>query len=106
MAPSQLVPTIKTEAERSKYRSEIQPWRKWYNSARWKQLRQQILLRDLFTCQWFGCGHCDHDTARLVVHHRQRHQGNADLFWREDNLMTVCKLWHDGPIQAAEKREG
>ena len=64
-----------------------------------------VLLRDTYTCQWEGCGHCDHNTSRLVVHHRQRHNGNPTLFWSEANLITVCKPCHDGPIQSVEARQ-
>lgn len=39
----------------------------------------------------------------LVADHRRRHNGDANLFWDEGNLQTLCKPCHDGPKQRAEQ---
>ncbi|MFD1951881.1 HNH endonuclease [Sphingomonas arantia] len=79
-----------------------QPWRKWYKLARWQKLRMHILKRDLFTCQWPGCGRIEADTSLLVADHRRPHRGDERLFWDERNLQCLCKPCHDGPKARAE----
>ena len=80
--------------------------RSWYHLARWKHpergLRIQVLTRDLFTCQWPGCGRLEADTSRLVADHKVPHRGDPTLFWSEANLWTLCKPCHDRLKQAAE----
>jgi 5-methylcytosine-specific restriction protein A len=88
-----------TEANRSTF----SPWRKWYSTARWRALRLRIFARDLFTCQWPGCGHLTADTSQLVADHRRPHRGDASLFWDEANLQTLCKPCHDRHKQRAER---
>jgi 5-methylcytosine-specific restriction enzyme A len=102
VSPGRLQPIITTEADRSKRRDTSEPWRPWYRTKRWYQLRWQVLVRDLFTCQ--HCKTIHHDTSLLVAHHKQRHCGNAELFWSSANLACVCKACHDGPIKASERR--
>ena len=102
---SSLAPQKANTAAYAEHRYALRPWSAWYNTARWKALRKQILLRDVFTCQWPGCGQAHHDTSKLVAHHRQPHRGDVALFWSDDNLTCVCKACHDGPIQAQEQRQ-
>lgn len=64
----------------------------------------KILLRDLFTCQWRGCGRVVADTSQLVADHREPHRGDEALFWSEDNLWTLCKPCHDSAKQREERR--
>jgi 5-methylcytosine-specific restriction protein A len=79
------------------------PWRSWYGTERWRKLRLRIFQRDGFTCQWPGCGRVEGNTSMLVADHRRRHNGDANLFWDEGNLQTLCKPCHDGPKQRAEQ---
>lgn len=79
------------------------PWRKWYTTPRWRQLRLRIFERDGYTCQWPGCGRVEGNTSRLVADHRIPHRGDERLFWDEGNLQTLCKPCHDGPKQRAEQ---
>ena len=82
-----------------------QPWRRWYKTARWRKLRESILLRDMFTCQRTGVTligkHPEPNSA--VVDHIKPHRGDEALFWDEANLMSVSKQWHDGAKQAEEQ---
>ena len=56
-APTRLAPTDAfTEQQRNQQRSTKEPWRAWYKLARWQRLRLLVFTRDLFTCQWQGCG--------------------------------------------------
>ena len=84
-------------------RTIFSPWRKWYHTARWKALRASVLLRDLFTCQWPGCGFMTSDTSMLVADHRRPHRGDEVLFWAEGNLWTLCKPCHDSKKQREER---
>ena len=87
------------EAERTAHA----PWRAWYKTARWQRLRWSILARDLFTCQWPGCGCLESNTSQLVADHREPHRGSERLFWDEHNLWTLCKPCHDSRKQRAER---
>lgn len=84
--------------------SSAAPWRRWYKTARWRDLRLQTFARDMFTCQMVGCGRVVADTSQLVCDHRRPHRGDERLFWDQNNLQTLCKPCHDGPKQAEEQR--
>jgi 5-methylcytosine-specific restriction protein A len=81
-------------------------WRRWYKTARWQRLRMSVLIRDLFTCQWAGCGRVEADTSQLVADHRKPHRGEEALFWDERNLWCLCKPCHDSAKQREERRGG
>lgn len=83
-----------------------QPWRRWYSTARWKRLRWSVLRRDLFTCQWPGCGRIEPDTSKLVADHKVPHRGDERLFWDEDNLWTLCASCHSSAKQSEEVAAG
>lgn len=102
--PSRVPFSTEQGVDRSVVRYRMNAWRAWYQTARWKQLRLHVFIRDHFTCQWKGCGKLEGKPSQLVAHHVRRHKGNANLFWDEANLITVCKACHDGPIQAEEAR--
>lgn len=80
------------------------PWRGWYKLARWRRLRWQCLVRDLFTCQM--CGHIEPDTSQLVADHKDPHRGDPRLFWDFENLQCLCKGCHDTTKQRSEARRG
>jgi len=69
------------ERTRDEDRALHSPWRKLYKTARWRALRMAILARDLFTCQWPGCGFATADTSKLVADHREPHRDDEALFW-------------------------
>jgi 5-methylcytosine-specific restriction endonuclease McrA len=77
------------------------PWKRWYKTARWRELRLAIFLRDLFTCK--DCGHLEGNTALLVCDHIIPHRGDERLFWDETNLQTLCKRCHDTVKQREEQ---
>lgn len=89
---------------RGAVRRAIAPWRAWYNSARWQEMRRAVFLRDLFQCQRVECGRVEGDTSRLVCDHIRPHRGDEALFWDQDNLQTLCKPCHDKVKQAEERR--
>lgn len=81
-------------------------YRQWYKSKRWQDLRQAVLVRDLYTCQHTGILLSGKAPApnSAVVHHKIPHRGDERLFWDINNLESVAKSWHDSEAQAQEKR--
>src|SRR5690606_38696016 len=94
------------EKARDRQRRDTQPWRAWYKTARWERLRQQVLLRDLYTCQRTGelCTGKGNQPNAPVVNHKRPHRGDPALFWDIDNLECVTKAAHDSMVQAEERR--
>ena len=87
---------------------EAEAYRRLYRDKRWcgpHGVRQQALLRDLYTCQRCGClvteGNRHHPRA-AVVNHKVRHKGDPSLFF--ELAKTVCKSDHDTLIQREEVR--
>ena len=76
--------------------------RAWQRTAKWQRLRWTILTRDLFTCQWPGCGKVETDTSQLVADHIIPHRGSEALFWDTNNLQCLCKPCHDRHKQRVE----
>jgi len=93
------------EKARDKQRASTQHWRAWYKTARWERLRQEVLLRDLYTCQRTGvlCRGKSPAPDSPVVNHKKPHLGDPSLFWDIDNLETVTKAVHDSVVQREEK---
>lgn len=77
------------------------PWRAWYKTARWQELRLKVFGRDLYTCQMKGCGRV---TAHPVCDHIKPHRGDERLFWDEANLQTLCPTCHDTIKQSEEQQ--
>lgn len=92
----------KTFKDRFQQREVIEPWRRWYKTARWQRLRESVLIRDMFTCR--KCGRIESDTSQLVGDHKLPHRGDAYLFWDPDNVECLCKSCHDRIKQAEERR--
>ena len=86
-------------------RRDDAPWRAWYKTARWRKLRQAVLLRDNYTCQRTGriCGGRYPAPDSPTVNHKRPHRGDEALFWDPANLETVTKAIHDGLIQKEEQ---
>ena len=88
-----------------------------YNSARWKEKRMQILIRDHFECQ--DCrarleNAVSHDIQlkgwerkihrATQVHHIIELKERPDLAFDDDNLVSLCGMCHNirhgrGPFQ-------
>ena len=111
-----LRPRLKPMGQRLKSTREIRDTRyspdatvrAWYKSARWQALRQEVLVRDLYTCQRTGvlCTGKHPAPNSPVVNHKAPHHGDPELFWDINNLETVTKEAHDGLIQSEERRAG
>jgi 5-methylcytosine-specific restriction protein A len=103
---SRLEPRLKTpRAIRDTRYSPDATVRSWYKSARWQELRQRVLQRDLYTCQRTGVMLIgDHPAPNSpVVHHITPHRGDEQLFWDINNLQAVSKEWHDSEAQRLER---
>ncbi|QCP88108.1 HNH endonuclease [Cereibacter sphaeroides] len=86
---------------RTQARLAIAPWRGWYSTARWRQLRWSVLSDADFTCAM--CGKLEGDTSQLVADHRTPHRGDVTLFWDRSNLQCLCKPCHDRAKQREER---
>lgn len=79
--------------------------RSWYKSARWQALREQVLVRDLYTCRQTGVLLIGKHPApnSPVVDHVVPHKGDERLFWDINNLQAVSKEYHDGEKRSQEQ---
>lgn len=84
---------------------DAQPWRAWYKTARWEQLRQQVFVRDMFVCQRSGhmCIGQGNAPNAPIANHKTPHRGDERLFWDINNIETVTKAVHDSLIQREEQ---
>lgn len=96
-------PLLKKQTDAEGHSTAVEPGRAWYSTARWKRLRDRVLLRDHYTCQC-GCRHIEPNTAMLVADHKKPHRGDPALFWDETNLQTLWKPHHDADKQRADRR--
>ncbi|MET3924590.1 HNH endonuclease [Devosia sp. 2618] len=105
---SAIAPRLKSPREiRDKRYSPDATVRGWYKSARWQALRQEVLARDLYTCQQTGVillGSTNTPDSPVVDHIKQHH-GDPELFWDVNNLQAVTKAWHDSEKQRQERRQ-
>lgn len=95
------------EKAQDKARNQLSPWRAWYKTQRWQDLRMQAFARDGFVCQRTGtlCAGTYPAPNSPVANHKLPHKGNPDLFWSLDNIETVTKQVHDSLIQAEERKQ-
>jgi 5-methylcytosine-specific restriction enzyme A len=86
-------------------RNDAAPWRAWYRTRRWADMRVAVFARDGFICQRTGQvvmgKHPAPDSP--VANHKRPHRGNPALFWDMNNIETVAKSVHDSLIQAEEQ---
>lgn len=92
-APQRIGYAPNTEAARTN------PLRHLYHTKRWKDLRNAVLLRDLYTCKRCGKAQPTH----MVADHIKAHRGDERLFWSIDNLQTLCPSCHSGAKQREEQ---
>lgn len=82
--------------------------RGWYHSKRWQDLREVVLIRDLYTCQQTGVLLVGKHPApnSPVVDHVVPHKGDERLFWDVSNLQAVSKAYHDSDKRKMEMQHG
>ena len=59
------------------------------STSAWRKIRERILIRDGYTCQWCG------SEANTVDHVIERSQGGSD---HEDNLIAACNRCNYGRV--------
>lgn len=59
------------------------------NKKKWREMRQRVMFRDGWRCQWPGCGKRKHKSVHHIVF---REHGGRD---EEANLITLCRSHHD-----------
>lgn len=100
-----LAPRVGVLAREGKRDRSSAPWRAWYSTKRWRELRLKVLERDGYVCQRTGvvCAGVSPEPNSPIVNHKVPHRGDPALFWDETNLETVTKQVHDTIIQAEEQ---
>lgn len=91
-----------TEADIDRRRAETNAARSNYKTQRWRRLRWQVLVDELFTCRRCGVM-LGADTSQLVADHIVPHRGDEGLFWDRGNLQCLCKPCHDSAKQSEER---
>lgn len=81
--------------------------RQWYNTAAWRRLRAEVLAQAGWMCEACAVPHQlkpgRTDPAAAVVDHKTPHKGDRGRFFDRHNLWAVCKEYHDGHKQRAER---
>lgn len=104
--PPRLGPQVRERLRPSFFEmSRSPPWKAWYKTKRWLDLRERVFLRDLYRCQRSGvlCRGKHPAPNSPVANHKRAHRGDPKLFWDEDNVETVSKAVHDSIIQTEEQ---
>ena len=99
-ALSARVSSIGAGPDRLARRDQLVPWRRWYKTAEWQQLRRQCLLDALFTC--VRCGFLG-ESRDLVADHIKPHRGERELFFSAGNLQCLCATCHNRDKQREER---
>lgn len=77
------------------FRRERDKWRHLYQLKAWKKgLRVWKLNRNPI-CEEFERDGTPCRSAAEVVHHKEDHKGNMELFFDRENLLSLCKKHHD-----------
>ena len=72
---------------RKPFQNAIRLNEEYYHTKEWRVLRKKILKEQPV------CSKCGND-MNLEIHHIVAPRGNEELFFNENNLMTVCKGCH------------
>jgi 5-methylcytosine-specific restriction endonuclease McrA len=104
-APPRLAYAAGDEKAADRRRDQLSPWRQWYRTERWRKLRQEVFVRDSYTCQRTRvvCAGRHPDSNSPVANHKTPHKGDPVLFWDINNIETVTKAVHDSLVQAEER---
>lgn len=111
------------------WRSASAPWRKWYKTRRWQELRLRTIWRDRAACARCGIQHNAAATfiaatgpspgkqelailqgiikaspTTWVADHIDPHRGDEAMFWDGGGLQCLCKPCHDRDKQREEAR--
>ena len=79
---------------------DARPWRAWYQTAAWRDLRRARLKAEP-VCR--SCEALGRSTLARVVDHVRPHKGDRALFFALDNTQSLCAACHDAGKQRAER---
>lgn len=85
-------------AQREQQRANVDV-RRWYRTARWKDLRAIVLREEPNCCDCAAIGKTEPSTD---VDHQRPHRGSAYLFWDRANLRGRCHACHARKTQRGE----
>lgn len=73
--------------------------RRWYDTVRWRKVSRRFLAANplCVLCERIG-----RDTPATVVDHVEKHQGDYDKFWSEDNWQGLCAPCHSAAKKMQE----
>jgi 5-methylcytosine-specific restriction protein A len=63
----------------------------WYDTARWKLVREKVLFAFPFCAM---CAKLGGNSLSTIVDHIVPHKGNVELFWDLENLQGLCAHCH------------
>lgn len=94
------------ERGRDAERRKAKPWRKWYMTKRWREMRKARFAEVGGICEQTGVllvgRHPAPDSP--VLDHIRPHRGDERLFFDPGNVQLVSKAWHDSEKQKQERR--
>jgi 5-methylcytosine-specific restriction protein A len=73
--------------------------RRWYYTAQWKALREDVLNANPLCVDCQAEGRVSRATE---IDHIVRHQGDPALFWRLTNLQGLCPMHHSMKTRRGE----
>jgi len=88
-------PDKRSTAERAVGR----PWRKWYLTPAWRQIRARQLARQPWCVRCWAQGK---QVRASVTDHVVPHRGDAAAFWDTGNLQSLCMSCHSADKQQRE----
>lgn len=102
-------PTFKPSTQRTELRRKRDvdanrrstPWRAWYKTPRWRNLREAQLYQQPL-CQM--CLEDEVVEAATVCDHITPHRGNEELFW-SGPFQSLCAHHHNSDKHREEMRE-
>ena len=98
-SPSRVNTGVARKREHDRERRAAHPWRKLYNTARWKRLRlAQLAMQPL--CEI--CLSKGDANVATVCDHIEPHRGDVAKFWAGP-FQSLCSSCHDGEKQRLER---
>lgn len=86
LVPTGYCPTHARDIERARPNVDV---RRWYGTARWRQLRARVLV-----AAHYVCADCGRVAVDLEVDHIVPHRGVRALFWARSNVQALCSSCH------------
>jgi hypothetical protein len=80
--------------------TRTQPWRKWYWTARWRNIAREQFEKEPLCRKCLAQGAL---TPATVCDHVKQHHGDPDLFWNGER-QSLCDTHHSSTKQREEKR--